>query len=610
MYGTPHNTHNALFDPYRLLNNLNKLHIFFILATLLSAFIAPSQLYANDRLKVVIEGIDGKSLENIKNTLSIIREEKETPAEQLSDSAIKRSYAQANEQIKQALRPFGYYQPDIQASLNQKEKRWIARFKIQYGIQTQIRNISVEIRGPGKLEADIQTLLEKPTIQIGDALNHQSYADYKQSLYDTLFDKGYIDARYEKSEIRVDIKNSQADIILILESGEQYFFGEIDIQQSVIEPEKIAQIVTIDQDTPFNTDRLLQLQLKLSDTGYFANTEIKIEREQKAQQRIPVTIITTPSKKLKYSTSLGYGTDTGARVGLSVLNRRVNKKGHRLQYSIQLSQVESNIAAQYIIPIGNINTEYIDVFTNANQEIVNDIEATQYSIGTSINQNRWHGRRRLSLTLLQEQFSFDDENSQTANLLIPGLVYNYKKADDTLFSRRGYSFTADIHGGIESSISETSFFHSRISARSVYPLNSKTRLLNRLELGAIFTDEFEELPPSERFFTGGSQSVRGYAYKDIGQRNNVDNNIGGEYLLAGSIEVDYLAWGNFGFALFYDFGDAASESTISLKTAAGLGFRYRSAIGMVRVDLAHPFDDIADEDKKDVRLHISIGPDL
>jgi len=601
---------NFLLFNTRSLPNFRAIHqlVYFIVVIGVLGFSA--NLYANDRLEVIIEGIDKELLSNVKNTLSILREEKETPAQQLTDSLVKRNYSQASEQIKQALRPFGYYQPKIQASLTQKEKQWIARFKITAGAQTQVRDISINVNGPGNSEPEIQTLLKEPTIKVGDALNHQTYSNYKQSLYDALFNKGYIDAQYQKSEMRVDINNNEADIILDLDSGQQYFFGNIDIQQSVIDPEKIAQIVTIDQDTPFNTDRLLQLQLKLSDTGYFASTDISIQREQTANKRIPVTIITTPSKKLKYSTSVGYGTDTGARVGLSVLNRRVNKKGHRSQYSMQLSRVESNLAAQYIIPIGNINTEHVDVFANAYQEITNDVDATQYSIGASLNQNRWHGRRRFSLTLIQEQFSFDDENNQTANLLIPSLVYNYKKADDALFTRQGYSFAADIHGGIDSSISETSFFHSRLRARSVHPLSSNSRLLNRLELGAIITDEFEELPPSERFFTGGSQSVRGYEYKNIGPRNSFDNNIGGKYLLAGSIEIDYLAWGNFGFAFFYDFGDATSKSNFSLKTSAGLGFRYRSAIGMVRVDLAHPFDNITGEDKKDVRLHISIGPDL
>jgi translocation and assembly module TamA len=96
------------------------------------------------------------------------------------------------------------------------------------------------------------------------------------------------------------------------------------------------------------------------DTGYFANTEISIDKESAVFQHIPVTITATPSKRVRYSTSVGFGTDTGARVGLGILNRRVNSYGHNLQFSTRLSVVESNLGAQYKIPIGSINKETLE----------------------------------------------------------------------------------------------------------------------------------------------------------------------------------------------------------------------------------------------------------
>ncbi len=577
--------------------------IFYIL---LATMALCGKLYADEGLKVTINGIEDELLENVRNTLTINQLKHEKDQNKINEQNIKRSHAKADEQIKQALRPFGYYQPIIDKSLVKQEKNWLAQYKISPGPATTINQVNIQIEGPGKEESTVKQWQENSLLKIGDQLNHPTYEDYKQKLYNALFELGYINAKYIRSEMRVDVKNNKADIVLLLKSGQQFFFGDVKVEQNIIDEEKINRLITVDRDTPFNTDHLLALQLKLSDTGYFATTSINIERDKVNDQRIPVTIKTVPTKKLTYSTSIGYGTDTGARIGFSIHNRRVNTLGHRFQSSAQLSEVESNISSQYIIPIKNINTEYIDLFANINQEIVNDIEATQYSIGSSLNENKWGGRRRISLTLLEEQFSFDDQANKTANLLIPGLTYIYKDADATLFTHKGYSITTDIHGGIESTLSETTFLHTRLSARSVFPVTDKMRLLNRLELGFIESDEFFDLPPSERFFTGGAQSVRGYAYKDIGPRNEFNNNVGGDHLVASSIELDYLPWGNYGFAIFYDAGDVADSTDFSLKKAAGIGFRYRSVIGMIRVDLAHPFDD----PDKDVRLHISLGPDL
>lgn len=575
------------------------------LALLIFLAISPL-LSAANYLAVNIDGIEDDLLSNVKNTLDIMQEKRNTPANDLSERAIKRSYNQATKQIQAALRPFGYYQPNVESKLIQKENRWTANFKVDKGPPTIIKELNIVINGAGNKNKATQLLLDKQTLTKGDKLNHKTYSNFKDALYNSLFEAGYIDANYTKNELAVDIKKNSAYISLTINSGEKFYFGDIKIDQTVIDEEKLQQINTIDKNTPFNTDHLLELQLKLTDTGFFANTEIQVERNKTIDKHIPVLIKTTPSKKLKYSSSVGYGTDTGARVGFSFLNRRINKRGHRFQSSIQLSQVDNSLSTSYAIPIGDINSEFVDIFANVDQEKLNDVDTTQYNVGLSLNENRWGGRTRASLTLLKEDFSFDNLSNQTANLLIPGITYSYKKSDNTFFTTKGYSFNTNLHGGIESVLSEISFLHLNLQAKSIFSINSHSRLLTRIELGSIQTNEFEKLPPSERFFTGGAQSIRGYDFKDIGARDALGNNIGGDQLITASIEVDHLPWGNFGYAVFFDTGNASIGASPSLLKSAGIGLRYRSVIGMIRFDLAHPFDD----PKNDVQFHISIGPDL
>jgi translocation and assembly module TamA len=598
--------------------------------------ISAQMAYAANILSVEISGVvKGEVLDNISKSLSILAAAKQTnktdlsaltdqvignlrkgrlvagaakpnnePA--LSAQTIQRLHSKAQKEIEQAIAPFGFYQATIKQSLNIKADQWQALYAVELGPQIKIQTIAVKVLGAAAHEATVKTLIAKLPFKEGDKLTHQPYSAYKKLLFDTVFGLGYIDAKYAKSELRVDIKNQHASIILDLDSGSKYFFGPIKIKQSVVEDALVKKLVIINDETAFNTDRLIELQLRLMDTGYFANTEISIDKESAVSQHIPVTITATPSKTLKYSTSVGFGTDTGPRVGLGVLNRRVNSYGHNLQLSTRLSAVESNLGAQYKIPIGSINKESLDFFSNIDKENINDTESVQYSLGSAVNKNLWDGRARFSITLLQEQFSFDNESDQTANLLMPGITFTYKKADNALLTRKGYSFSANIHGGLESSVTDTSFLYSNVSGRSVIPLNNKTRLLKRLDLGLIVTDDFDDLPPSERFFAGGGQSVRGYDYKDIGEVNSFGNNIGGKYLVAMSTEIDYLLWKNYGAAVFFDAGDATIDSQLDLKKSFGVGFRYRSAIGMIRVDFAHPLDD----PNENLRLHISIGPDL
>ena len=140
----------------------------------------------------------------------------------------------------------------------------------------------------------------------------------------------------------------------------------------------------------------------------------------------------------------------------------------------------------------------------------------------------------------------------------------------------------------------------------MFPLGKRGRLLLRSRLGAMSVEDFTRLPTTERFFAGGDQSVRGYDYQKLAPEDDSGDVVGGQYLAVGSIELDYLFVGNFGAAVFVDSGNAADEFLPSLKTGAGIGFRWRSPVGMLRIDIAHPFDDPDDN----YRLHITIGPTL
>jgi translocation and assembly module TamA len=154
--------------------------------------------------------------------------------------------------------------------------------------------------------------------------------------------------------------------------------------------------------------------------------------------------------------------------------------------------------------------------------------------------------------------------------------------------------------------SSTSFLRLRAGANLVVPLAERARFLFRTEYGAMDVDDLRVSVPSQRFFAGGDRSVRGYRYQELGPTDTTGAVVGGRYLVTASAEVDYLFFRNYGAAVFYDAGNAANEPWPDLKTSVGIGMRWRTPVGMLRIDIAHPFDDPDD----DYRLHLSIGTDL
>ena len=157
-------------------------------------------------------------------------------------------------------------------------------------------------------------------------------------------------------------------------------------------------------------------------------------------------------------------------------------------------------------------------------------------------------------------------------------------------------------------ISDTSFITGIFNAQYLRALPFDFRTILRGNLGGMWVDEFRALPPSERFFAGGDKSIRGYDYQDLGPINSSGSVIGGRYLGVMSFELEKYFTDSWGAAAFIDSGNAfggPGENT-GLKTGAGLGLRWRSPVGPVRVDLAHPLDD----DDTLFKLHLRIGPDF
>lgn len=559
---------------------------------------------AAENLEIQISGVEDKLLNNVRAFLSIARENKAVK-KKIPDRKVMALHQQAADEIRQALQPFGYYQPVINDSLEKKNGIWHARYDINKGPSTRIRKLEVRLTGEGKDEPTLKQALTSVDIAVDQRLQQQKYAQLKENLLETAYAIGYIDAKYSRSQILVEPARQSAEIYLILDTGPRYYFGDITIEQDILDPDFVEKFVQIRPNDPFETSKLLDLQFALTDSDYFSQVEPQADRSKAKDHHVPVTVKTTPEKPQKYLVSVGYGTDTGPRLGLGILFRRVTRTGHSFRTDLELSFIKSSIGAQYKIPIGNVAREYLDFSATAERADVGDATATQYGIGSGLNQDWLGGRRRLSLNFRHEQFSFGNNPSQISDLLIPGIIYTRQVADDPLFTRKGYSVLLDVHGAAQPLLSDTSFLQARLSGRAVVSWAKRGRLLLRADYGATATNGFSKLPPSQRFFAGGSRSVRGYAYQTLSPQNADGDDIGGRYLLAGSVEADYLLIGNFGAAVFFDAGNATLDPSPSLKEGAGIGLRYRSPVGMVRLDFAHPLDN-----RTPVQIHFSIGPDI
>lgn len=586
------------------------------LILLFACLLAVAAVSAEQTIEVEIVGIEGPELDNVRAFLSIaqLRPKKDlltqlTTLQQTGESRpvtermLRRLHKKAPQEIREALQSYGYYQPKIESTLEQTEQGWLARYQVEPGPPVLLQQVDIELQGEGRDEPGLQSVLAAAGLSAGQRLLHSRYAELKTDLMKAAFNMGYLEARFSRSEIRVDKEKQVADILLTLDTGPRYYFGVISVQQDILDQAFVDRFVKIKQDEPFRTDRLLALQAALSDSGYFARVEVQAKREQAVDHRIPVTIEAEPRKRRSYALGAGYATDTGPRVTAGVVFRRINRRGHQVLLDSRVSQVKQEVSAQYQIPIADVLKDRLVFRGAASREDIDKGEADKYTLGISHNQGWLGAQRRLYTNLSREDYSLSDDDD-TVIFLTPGINLSRLKSDDLLFPREGYSWALDVRGASEKVISDMSYLRGEANGNMVFALGKQGRLLLRGQIGGIGTEDIEGVPATERFYAGGDQSVRGYGYQSLGPTKD-DQNVGGRYLLVGSVEVDYLFAGNFGAAAFFDAGNADDDLLPDLKRGAGIGFRWRSPVGMARLDLAKALDD-----DEEYRIHISIGSRL
>ena len=197
-----------------------------------------------------------------------------------------------------------------------------------------------------------------------------------------------------------------------------------------------------------------------------------------------------------------------------------------------------------------------------------------------------------------------------STLVYPELTGSYIGVDNRLFPRHGLSAQVALRGGAKGAGSDTSFVQGWGNARWFQGIGQADRLILRAEGGATWSQDPIALSPSLRFFAGGDRSIRGYAWREVGPRTPPPDNfaLGGRYVVTASAEYEhYFKGGPWGMAAFVDTGDAFdNKNDFSLRTGVGVGARWRSPIGGVRIDIAHGLDD----PDSSFQLYLSLGANL
>lgn len=548
-------------------------------------------------ITVQVEGIEGLERDNVLATLSVARH---ASLPDLNESMATRLHLRATEEIQAALAPFGYYEVAVRGKLVAVDGGWIARYHIDRGPPVLLRQLDIRIDGEGRGN-DAFELDDLP--RAGQRLQHQDYERIKRRLQTAASTLGYLDAAFSRAELRVSVAERVADIHIHMDTGPQFRFGELTLEQHDLDEAYLRRWIRFSEGDPFNTGDLLALQYALSDSGYFNSVDVTTERPPGDEYVVPVSVRLYPAPRHRYSAGIGYGSDTGPRATAGWENRRVNSRGHRLGAEAAVSTTLRTLTAHYLIPLQDPVNDRFSVAAGIRDEELGDLDTQRLEVllSWSVRDGDW--QRTLSTSLLSERQGVGGVDTRL-NQAVPGVEWTYLTGSFTARPRNARRLTFSVTGSTPALGATTSYLRVLARGRVTLPVGERDRLILRAELGAIVSADATALPASQRFFAGGDYSVRGYRYQSLGPQDGSGNVIGGRYLASVGIEWEHWLTTDWGIALFVDHGNAFDDSATRFSTGAGVGLRWQLPFAVFALDFAHPFDA---RDGRSVRLHLNLG---
>lgn len=556
---------------------------------------------ANVRLHV--EGLSGELEKNVRAQLSTIQSDEVTPD--------RRFQARVDDAIRGGLKALGYYEPTIDFTLlpPPAKGRQVLEVKIDAGPPVLIGGTGVILRGGARNDKDYLNLLhDRP--ENGTVLNHGDYENFKKSLTSVSLRKGYFDSEFRKNQLGVSLERRQAFWDIDYDSGQRYRFGEVTFEGSQIREEYLQNLVPFKDGAYYQSRDLAELNRRLSATGWFNSVVVAPEFDKARKTKIlPLHGVVSPRTENTLETGVGYSTDVGPRVKATWKKPWVNSYGHSFTTSTSLSGPEQLLDFSYKVPLLKSPLEqYYLMQGGFKRTNLNDTESDSTTLAVSRYWDLSSGWQR-AINLRWSLDHFTQANvTNTTMLLYPGVSLSRTRSRGGLMPVWGDSQRYSIDWSDTAWGSDVDFGVFQAQQVWIRTLQEKHRFVVRGNVGWIETNDFERVPPDLRFFAGGDRSIRGYKYKSISPKNDDGKLTGASKMATGSLEYQYNVSGKWWGAAFVDSGEAVNDIKQSnLKTGAGVGVRWQSPVGPVKLDFAVP---VGDKDEHGLQFYIGLGPEL
>lgn len=417
-----------------------------------------------------------------------------------------------------------------------------------------------------------------------------------------LREEGYPFATVVGREAVADHNTATLEVTFRVAAGPKALFGTVAVKgNEQADAEFVKSLAPFAPGDPYKAAILEDYKDELERLAIFGSVAAEEEKGLDADGRLPITVAVTERPLHAVGISASWSTLEGAAVGGYWLHRNLWGHAEQLRIEAQTARLLSNGADDYeyglsaalTFPATPTRRDDLILTAAAKRERPDAFDRDAVFSELRI-------RRRFDKTLRAEaalRFSQSRETDalgtrDRTTVELP-LSLAYDTRDNILDPTVGLRASAGLLpiANITRGAGLTARFDA--AASTYYALDDDTVLAGRLAFGVSAASEVTDLPVDLRFFAGGGGSVRGYEYQALSPRDAINQVVGGRSLIEGSVELRSWLWDDIGLAAFVDAGAASDDNVpdfADIGVGIGLGVRYRTPVGPIRLDLALPLD--------------------
>ncbi len=579
---------------------------------------APTQTdsTAQLRYRVAFNGlgeVDGAAIRERFDALSVLKAGEGKAA---NVAQIDRRAREDAALLRDLLRADGYYDASVDTSVASAEGGGlVVTLDVQPG--PVYRFTAVDVRGLEEAGGKADALREAFGVKAEQPVDADAVIGGEAKLRSEIGEAGFPFAKVGEPEIVVDHDSRTATLVLDVDPGGARKFGRIVVPDGALfSARHIQSISRFEPGDTFQASDLEDLRRALIATGLVSTVSIKpVPGETPDTVDIAVAVERAPPRTI--AGELGYSTGEGIRLEASWQHRNLlppegavtfrGVAGTREQLA-GVSLRRNNFRTRDQVLTAQM------VASNLNR---NAYEAKTFQIGAGIErqtniiwQKKWTWSLGVELLASDERDTVGLSATPRRRTFFIGALptsLSYDGSDDLLNPSRGYRLSGRLSPEVSLQSGTFSYVRAQIDASAYQPVNDRVVVAGRVRFGTIAGVSSDAVAPSRRFYAGGGGSVRGYSYQAIGPRDLNNDPVGGRSLTEFSLEAR-VRFGALGVVPFIDGGNiyrSALPSFDKMRFGAGIGARYYTSFGPIRVDVGTPINRQPGDAR--IAVYVSLG---